>query len=70
MYRALISIYDNVWCSVRLNGLNTEWFEVKCGLKQGCALSSILFNLYINDLIRRINELNVGIDVDGQKLEF
>ena len=68
MYRALIAIYDNVRCSVRLNGLNTEWFEVKCGLKQGCALSSILFNLYINDLIQRINELNVGIDVDGQKI--
>lgn len=68
MYRALIAIYDNVRCSVRLNGIYTEWFEVKCGLKQGCSLSSILFNLYINDLIQRIADLNVGIEIDGQKV--
>ena len=68
MYKALIAIYDNVRCSVRLNGIYTEWFEVKCGLKQGCALSSISFNLYINDLLQRLNELNVGIDIEGQKL--
>ena len=68
MYKALIAIYDNVRCSVRLNGIYTEWFEVKCGLKQGCALLSILFNLYINDLLQRLNELNVGIDIEGQKL--
>ena len=68
MYKTLIAIYDNVRCSVRLNGIYTEWFEVKCGLKQGCALSSILFNLYINDLLQRLNELNVGIDIEGQKL--
>ena len=68
MYKALIAIYDNVRCSVRLNGIYTEWFEVRCGIKQGCALSSILFNLYINDLLQRLNELNVGIDIEGQKL--
>ena len=51
MYKALLSLYDNVWCSVRINGKLTEWFDVSCGLKQECSLSSILFNLYINDLI-------------------
>ena len=52
------------------NGLYTEWFDVKCGLKQGCSLSSVLFNLYINDLIQGITDLNIGIEIDGQKLVF
>ena len=68
MYKALLSIYDNVRCSVRINGKLTEWFDVNCGLKQGCSLSSILFNLYINDLIVKINSLDIGIDIGGEKV--
>ena len=65
MYNALLSIYVNVRCAVRINGKLTEWFNVSCGLKQGCSLSSILFNLYINDLIIMINSLDIGIEIDG-----
>ena len=68
MYKALLAIYDNVRCSVRINGKLTEWFDVSCGLKQGCSFSSILFNLYIHDLIVKIDSLNLGIDIDGEKV--
>ena len=49
-------------CSVRLNGNMTDWFNVDSGLKQGCILSSIMFNIYVNSLIDDINALNIGID--------
>ena len=68
MYKALLSIYENVCYSVIINGKLTEWFDVNCGLKQGCSLSSILFNLYINDLIIKINSLDIGIDIGGEKV--
>ena len=68
MYKALLSIYDNVRCSVRINGKLTEWFVVSCGLKQGCSLSSILFNLYINDSILKMNSLDIDIEINGEKL--
>ena len=68
MYKALLSIYDNVRCSVRINGKLTEWFDVSYGLKQGCSLSSILFNLYINDLTLKINSLDIGIEINGEKV--
>ena len=68
MYKALLSIYDNVRCSVRINGKLTKWFDVSCGLKQGCSLSSILFNLYINDLIIKINSFDIGIEINGEKV--
>ena len=68
MYNALKVIYDNVGCTVRINGKLTDWFNVGCGLKQGCSLSSILFNLYIDDLVTKINALDTGIDIGGEKV--
>ena len=43
---AIKALYNNVQCSVKLNGLTTDWFNVNCGLKQGCSLSPILFHFF------------------------
>ena len=50
--------------SVKLNGLTTNLFNVNSGLKQGCSLSPILFNLYINDLPLTIDALGQGVKID------
>lgn len=63
MFQALKSIYKEVKCCVRLNNMQTDWFSVKCGLKQGCCLSPLLFNLFINDLITTISNFGIGIEV-------
>ena len=68
MYNALASFYENVSCCVRLNGLKTDWFTVTCGLKQGCNLSTILFNFYANDVVERIMSTSKGIDIEGEKV--
>lgn len=68
MYKAIISLYDEVKCCVRINGFNTDWFDVKCGLKQGCSLSTLWFNLYINDLITHINSLGAGVEIGEEKI--
>ncbi|XP_071153088.1 uncharacterized protein [Mytilus edulis] len=65
---ALKAIYSNVECSVRLNGNMTEWFNVNTGLKQGCVLSTVMFNTFINDLIDDIKLLDIGINIDGEIL--
>ena len=46
----------------------TDWFNVDSGLKQSCTLSTIMFNIYVNSLIDDINALNIGIDIDNEKL--
>jgi hypothetical protein len=64
MYEALTSIYKDVKCCVRLNGWSTDWFAVNCGFKQGCNMSPILFNLYVNDIVSSIASLDVGVYID------
>lgn len=53
---------------MRLNGFHTNWFQVNSGLKQGCVLSPLLFNLFINDLTDALGELNIGIHINGQNV--
>ncbi len=64
MFYALQSLYHNVKCSVRLNGMYSSWFDVKRGLKQGCVLSPILFNLFINDVLETLNATGYGVSID------
>ena len=33
-----------------------------------CLLSPLLFHLYINDLVSDMKQLNLGIDIDGEKV--
>ena len=65
---ALKGLYSNIECSLRLNGNLTDWFNVDSGLKQGCILSTIMFNIYVSSLIDNIKALNIGIDIDNEKL--
>ena len=68
MLRALRAIYSNVECSVKVNGHLTDSFKVLSGLKQGCLLSTTLFNLYINDLSDLLCQSKLGIDIDGIRI--
>ena len=51
------SLYTSVSSCVRVNNLTTDWFDVSGGLRQGCCLSPLLFNLFINDLALRLKHL-------------
>lgn len=61
---AITSLYDDVQCALKVNDLISPWFPVKNGLKQGCKISPTLFSIYINDLAKEINELQIGVNID------
>jgi len=67
---AVQSLYENVRCTVRVNAKYTPWFNVDCGVKQGCLLYPSLFAIYVNDLAERINNLNCGIQIDDSFLNI
>ena len=56
------ALYTDVRCSVRVNDLYTDPFDVKQGVRQGCKLSPTLFSIYINDLAGEINDLRCGVE--------
>ena len=50
-------IYKNVICCVKMdNDYITECFTSRKGVRQGCQLSAILFNIYLSDLNEYIGE--------------
>ncbi len=61
---AIKSLYDGVKCAVRINDSLSPWFDVLCGVKQGCVISPTLFSIYINDLASEIKALNCGVKCD------
>ena len=63
---AIKSLYTSVSCCVRVNNLTTDWFDVSCGLRQGCNLSPVLFNLFINDIALKVKALGKGVPVNDQ----
>ena len=70
MLNVIKVIYKDVRYCNRLNGLHTDWFNVSTGLKQGCLLSPLLFNVFINNLVHATKSFNVGVDIDGEKVRI
>ncbi|MCG7891260.1 MAG: reverse transcriptase family protein, partial [Candidatus Thiodiazotropha endolucinida] len=68
MLSAVQSLYASVSSCVRINSKHTDWFTVKSGLRQGCILSPLLFNLYINDLALYLKSFDIGIEYGSEKL--
>ena len=57
----LKSLCHNVHCTTRINDFATEWFDVSVGLKQGCILSPVLFNAFMEDLVQLIRDEQKGV---------
>ena len=66
MFNAIKSLYNDVQCSVNVNKHLTKWFNVTSGLKQGCLLSTTLFNLFINDLSELLDHSDLGVIINDR----
>lgn len=62
-WNLLDSLYTNVQAKVSFGDIDTDLFDIDDGVKQGCVLSPILFNAYINELAKMFKECNTGVNI-------
>ena len=55
------SLYICSHAAVRTRG-ETDWFEVKCGLRQGFVLSPLLFIIFMHNIMKRANQEENSIE--------
>jgi len=59
----MISIFKNLYlifkANIKIDDQYLESFNITKGVRQGCPLSPILFNLFINDIFNNFSELGI-----------
>ena len=66
----LRNLYAGQEATVRTGHRTTDWFQIGKGVRQGCILSSCLFNLYAEYIMRNtgLEETQAGIRIAGRNI--
>ena len=66
----LRNLYAGQEATVRTGHGTTDWFQIGKGVSQGCILSSCLFNLYAEYIMRNagLEEAQAGIKTAGRNI--
>ena len=64
----LRNLYAGQEATVRTGHGTTDWFQIGKGIRQGCILSSCLFTLYAEYIMRNagLEETQAGIKIAGR----
>ena len=64
------NLYAGQQATVRTEYGTTDWFQIRKGVHQGCILSSCLFNLYVEYIMRNtgLDEAQAGIKIVGRNI--
>ena len=58
--------YKNVNVRIRVNDVESDWFQSKVGVRQGDTLSPLLFNIFINGIVGKVKESGLGIKISNE----
>ena len=67
----LRNLYAGQEATVRSGHETTDWFQIGKGVHQGCILSTCLFNLYAEYILRNVglDEAQAGIKIAGRNIK-
>ena len=57
-YSLIKSLYSTSKCAIKQNNIRTDFFTYSKGVRQGCILSPLLFNIYINEITTLFKNTN------------
>lgn len=62
----ILNLYYNQRASIRVERQSSEEIEIKKGVRQGCILSPLLFNVYSENIINKaFSDQTIGIKING-----
>ena len=67
MWRVIKKMYMSSRSAVLLDGEKSDSFNVEQGVAQGCSLSPILFSIFISDLLKEVEQAELGIQSSSGK---
>ena len=59
------NVYDKATSAVLFNSSTGDWFQTTVGVQQGCLLSPILFNIFLERIMIDASEDHEGTDSNG-----
>ena len=67
MLRVIKKMYESSKSAVLLEGEKSDTFAIEQGMAQCCSLSPILFSVFINDLLKEVEQTGFGIQLSSGK---
>ena len=69
LVRTIEQLYDKATSAVQMNGSIGEWFRTTVGVRQGCLLSPILFNIFLEWIMSDALEEHDGkVSIGGRNI--
>ena len=67
-FRIIRNLYYEQKAAIKLTEGLTEWTDIKRGVRQGCVMSPVLSNLYSEFILKELEEVDEGIQVNGRRI--
>ena len=64
----VLNLYENCTPMYKCCNISTEFILIRKGVRQGCPLSMLLFNIVMNPVLEEIDRISVGVTLANVRL--
>ena len=65
LYRAIEAMYHKVQNRMHIGGEASDPYNIEIGLREGAVLSPMLYTIFINDLLEKLQQTGHGVCIAG-----